>query len=727
MSESSSRASKPEVDTSSRKIFVGGLGYNTDDAELNRHFSSFGLVEEAIVMKDSLTRRSRGFGFIIFKDASSVDRAIAKDHIIDSRKVEIKQAVPKSDSTSSTAPSSTPKPPIASITISAVSNPVKPSSTSKPTTTVASSKVVAAASSTTAASITTTTTKATVTTATAPSTAVVAATSAPVASTLAAKTVTKPSVAPAAATTKPVKNASKPVRPATGSTSPPTTASSTSTPLSATASVVTADHKVDLKAKQVSAKIASGSVVGKPIGKSSTISSSGVNSNNNSNSNNVSSKGSSSGIHGYDEGSSHRFSTEEFSMRKIFVGGLHYETRDDDFKKYFEKFGKVMFSEVMLNRETFKSRGFGFIIYEKEDSVDKVCDEAEHSIHGKAIEVKRAIPRAKIEEEVCYYYFFLLVPYSCAYCGLYCCYYCYYIILVLYLLKCIILIVISLILLTCFQANKDSKSSSSSSNAPDGDTVDGPTSKPSSASSPKLVVPATTVTPAFSYANILRKSSAITTDETTDSAQNASNSGQNNDLNNNSDSNNNENNNSNDNNNSNNNKNNSNIRLDAPSLNVEPKSKMFEPADKPIIAPTESLNIDNRKDSISNSSTHESQVGSSPGSTVNSNFNAAYEGDAASSSSSLYRANNSSYGYPQVDFSHFSTSLEQYSNSNNSVDDDSLSYSTIMNPSVSGSIFSLSHWSNKDDELSSNGLGRIAALDQLSDDGSSIYSDSTSR
>ncbi len=51
MSESSSKASKSEDDVSFRKIFIGGLGYNTDDAELNRHFSAYGHVEEAIVMK----------------------------------------------------------------------------------------------------------------------------------------------------------------------------------------------------------------------------------------------------------------------------------------------------------------------------------------------------------------------------------------------------------------------------------------------------------------------------------------------------------------------------------------------------------------------------------------------------------------------------------------------------------------------------------------------------
>ena len=44
-----------------------------------------------------------------------------------------------------------------------------------------------------------------------------------------------------------------------------------------------------------------------------------------------------------------------------------------------------MSAEVMFNRETHKSRGFGFIIFESEDSVDLVCEEKEHSIDGKVV------------------------------------------------------------------------------------------------------------------------------------------------------------------------------------------------------------------------------------------------------------------------------------------------------------------------------------------------------
>ncbi len=56
-----------------------------------------------------------------------------------------------------------------------------------------------------------------------------------------------------------------------------------------------------------------------------------------------------------------------------------------DFRAYFERYGRVVSAEVMFNRETHKSRGFGFIVFELEDSAIKVCSEKEHIIDGKVV------------------------------------------------------------------------------------------------------------------------------------------------------------------------------------------------------------------------------------------------------------------------------------------------------------------------------------------------------
>ena len=60
----------------SKKLFVGGLSWGTDDASLNDAFSKFGEISEAKVVNDRDTGRSRGFGFVTFEDAADADKAI---------------------------------------------------------------------------------------------------------------------------------------------------------------------------------------------------------------------------------------------------------------------------------------------------------------------------------------------------------------------------------------------------------------------------------------------------------------------------------------------------------------------------------------------------------------------------------------------------------------------------------------------------------------------------
>lgn len=77
---------------------------------------------------------------------------------------------------------------------------------------------------------------------------------------------------------------------------------------------------------------------------------------------------------------------------KIFVGGLAQEVTDKDFSEYFGRFGNVKDAIVMLDRNTGSSRGFGFVTFDKEDSVERVL-RTDHEIKGKYVEIKRAEPR----------------------------------------------------------------------------------------------------------------------------------------------------------------------------------------------------------------------------------------------------------------------------------------------------------------------------------------------
>jgi len=59
------------------KLFIGGLAWHTDDGALRAKFEEFGQVEEAVVVKDRDTGRSRGFGFVKFSSEPDADAAIA--------------------------------------------------------------------------------------------------------------------------------------------------------------------------------------------------------------------------------------------------------------------------------------------------------------------------------------------------------------------------------------------------------------------------------------------------------------------------------------------------------------------------------------------------------------------------------------------------------------------------------------------------------------------------
>jgi RNA recognition motif-containing protein len=61
-----------------KKLFVGSLAWATDSSGLQAAFSRFGEIEEAIVISDRETGRSRGFGFVTFVDESSVVEAISE-------------------------------------------------------------------------------------------------------------------------------------------------------------------------------------------------------------------------------------------------------------------------------------------------------------------------------------------------------------------------------------------------------------------------------------------------------------------------------------------------------------------------------------------------------------------------------------------------------------------------------------------------------------------------
>eukprot|EP01018_Ginkgo_biloba_P013241 Gb_39269 [translate_table: standard] len=74
-------------DTTFTKVFVGGLAWETQRETMRRYFEQFGEILEAVVITDKNTGRSKGYGFVTFRDPESAMRAcVDASPIIDGRR-----------------------------------------------------------------------------------------------------------------------------------------------------------------------------------------------------------------------------------------------------------------------------------------------------------------------------------------------------------------------------------------------------------------------------------------------------------------------------------------------------------------------------------------------------------------------------------------------------------------------------------------------------------------
>jgi cold-inducible RNA-binding protein len=78
----------------SKRLFVGGLSWGTDDDGLRRAFDGFGELDDVKVITDRATGQSRGFGFVTFADDAAADKAIAEmdGSELDGRTIRVNEA-----------------------------------------------------------------------------------------------------------------------------------------------------------------------------------------------------------------------------------------------------------------------------------------------------------------------------------------------------------------------------------------------------------------------------------------------------------------------------------------------------------------------------------------------------------------------------------------------------------------------------------------------------------
>lgn len=80
----------------------------------------------------------------------------------------------------------------------------------------------------------------------------------------------------------------------------------------------------------------------------------------------------------------------------IFVAKLNFETQSEDLRKVFEAHGRVTSANVIMDKYSGKSRGFGFVEMEDEqEALTAIRDLNEKELHGRTIIVKKAKPRGE--------------------------------------------------------------------------------------------------------------------------------------------------------------------------------------------------------------------------------------------------------------------------------------------------------------------------------------------
>merc|ERR1719319_1538256 len=99
-----------------------------------------------------------------------------------------------------------------------------------------------------------------------------------------------------------------------------------------------------------------------------------------------------------ERGAEETFDPESKQMRKLFLGGLGYDITEENLETYFGQFGTLVETRVVKFPDSGKSRGFGFVMFEKAVSVDECQKARPHKLEGKTVETKRVTPKDEIKK-----------------------------------------------------------------------------------------------------------------------------------------------------------------------------------------------------------------------------------------------------------------------------------------------------------------------------------------
>ncbi len=78
---------------------------------------------------------------------------------------------------------------------------------------------------------------------------------------------------------------------------------------------------------------------------------------------------------------------------RIFVGNLSFNTSDNELRDAFSAYGEVASANVITDRDTQRSRGFGFVEMEKDDALNAINSLNGSDLQGRALNVNEAKAR----------------------------------------------------------------------------------------------------------------------------------------------------------------------------------------------------------------------------------------------------------------------------------------------------------------------------------------------
>ncbi|KAJ8530655.1 hypothetical protein K7X08_023536 [Anisodus acutangulus] len=85
------------MDSDQGKLFIGGISWETTEEKLKEYFQGYGDVLQTVVMRDKISGKPRGFGFVVFADPNVLDRVLQDEHTIDGRTVDAKRALSREE------------------------------------------------------------------------------------------------------------------------------------------------------------------------------------------------------------------------------------------------------------------------------------------------------------------------------------------------------------------------------------------------------------------------------------------------------------------------------------------------------------------------------------------------------------------------------------------------------------------------------------------------------